>query len=126
MAVAHTRPQMRPTSTKAALPETPKWTDTHRCRGIDEDGCIGPEVHHPSGGYPLVISVQYRRRDLAVEVFLLLAYAGEEYVATRLSLGGGSNPRKQEVGSHTAHTAYAMRRALDRQAEALRDALRDV
>ncbi|MEU8830789.1 MULTISPECIES: hypothetical protein [unclassified Streptomyces] len=92
----------------------------------DELGCIGPEAHHPSDSYPLVISVQYRRRDLAVEVFLLLAYAGEEYVATRLSLGGGSNPREQEVGSHTAHTAYAMRRALDRQAEALRDALRDV
>ncbi|MET7552144.1 MULTISPECIES: hypothetical protein [unclassified Streptomyces] len=92
----------------------------------DELGCIGPEAHHPSDSYPLLISVQYRRRDLAVEVFLLLAYAGEEHVATRLSLGGGSKPRQQEVGSHTAHTAYAMRRALDRQAEALRDALRDV
>ncbi|MFJ6629993.1 hypothetical protein ACIQMR_01125 [Streptomyces sp. NPDC091376] len=87
-------------------------------------GCAGPMVEHPGDVYPAVVRVHYRRHDLAVEVLLVLTYAGEEYVATRLSLGG-SALREREIGSHTARTGYAMRRALDLQTDALRGALRD-
>ncbi|MDX2731689.1 hypothetical protein PV320_23980 [Streptomyces sp. PA03-2a] len=97
-----------------------------RLNFLREDlGCVGPTVEHSGDAYPAVVRVQYRRIDLAVEVFLVLTYSGEEYVATRLSLRG-SAPEEQEIGSHTAHTGYAMRRALDLQADALRDVLRDV
>lgn len=58
-----------------------------------------------------------RRHDLAVEVLLVITYAGEEYVSTRLLLRG-SAPRERELGLHTARTGYAMRRALDLQTDA--------
>ncbi|MFD7946391.1 hypothetical protein [Streptomyces sp. NPDC059744] len=99
---------------------------TARLNFLREDlECVGPTVEHPGDAYPVVVRVKYRRHDLAVEVFLVLTYSGEEYVATRLSLGG-SAPEEQEIGAHTAHTGYAMRRALDLQVDALRNVLRDV
>ena len=75
--------------------------------------------------YPLLRRVRYMRSDLAVEISLVLSYMGEEYVATHLvSEDDSGSVRRTEIGSRTAHTGYQMRRALDRQAEAVRRVLR--
>ncbi len=70
--------------------------------------------------------MRYERGDLALEISLVLSYMGEEYVATVLvSEDDSGSVRRTEIGSSTAHTGYQMRRALDRQAEALRTVLRE-
>ena len=56
----------------------------------------------------------------------MLSYMGEEYVATALvSEDDSGSIRRTEIGSSTAHTGYQMRRALDRQAEAVRRIIRE-
>jgi hypothetical protein len=92
-----------------------------------EYGFAGPEVvPDETGVYPLLRRVRYRRNDLTVEISLVLSYMGEEYVATTLVSGDRSGSvRRTQIGSNTAHTGYQMRRALDRQAEAVRRILHD-
>jgi hypothetical protein len=59
--------------------------------------------------------------DLAVEISLVLSYMGEEYVAADLvTTKEPGSVRRTEIGHHTAHTGYQMRRALDLQADAVR------
>jgi hypothetical protein len=88
-------------------------------------GFTGPEtVDDKTGVYPLLRRVRYTRADLAVEISLALSYMGEEHVDTDLiRRGDGGAVHRTQIGSNTAHTGYQMRRALDRQAEALRKAL---
>jgi len=91
-----------------------------------EHGFTGPEVvPGQTGAYPLLRRVRYGRAGLVVEVSLVLSYMGEKYVATDvLSQDDCAAVRRTQVGPGTAHTGYQMRRALDRQADALRTALR--
>jgi hypothetical protein len=82
-------------------------------------GAVSDEI----GVYPLLRRVRYKRPDLAFEISLVLSYMGmgEEYVATDLvSEDASGSVRRTEIGTSTAHTGYQMRRALDRQAEAVR------
>jgi hypothetical protein len=92
-----------------------------------EYGFTGPEVvSDEAGAYPLLRRVRYQRTGLAIEVSLVLSYMGEEYVATGLvSEDGSGSVRRAQIGSGAAHTGYQMRRALDRQAEAVRSVLQD-
>ena len=92
-----------------------------------EYGFMGPEVvPDEAGAYPLLRRVCYRRTGLAIEISLVLSYMGEEYVATELvSEGGSGSVRRTQIRSGAAHTGYQMRRALDRQAAAVRSVLRD-
>jgi hypothetical protein len=92
---------------------------------LDEHGFAGPEVQGDRDTYPLLISVYYHRSDLDVEASLVLSYAGEEYVTVRLLHADDQSgaARRTEVGTSTAHTGYQMRRALDRHAQAVRDAV---
>lgn len=92
-----------------------------------EYGFTGPEVvPDKAGAYPQLRSVRYQRTGLAIEISLVLSYMGEEYVATELvSEGASGSVRRTQIGSGTAHTGYQMRRALDRQAGAVRSVLRD-
>jgi len=58
-------------------------------------------------------------------VTLLLSYGGEEYLYTSLVVTDSEgHPNRSEIGSHTTHTGYQMRRALARHPDALRKALR--
>lgn len=91
---------------------------------IQEHGFAGPEVTRGSD-YPLLIRVSYHRGDLDVEVSLVLSYGGEEYVTTDVvysSPASGAATRAR-VCESTAHTGFQMRRALGRQAQALREFL---
>ena len=92
-----------------------------------EYGFADPEVVPDEAGvYPLLRRVRYQRTGCAIEISLVLSYMGEEYVATELvSEDGSGSVRRTQIGSGTAHTGYQMRRALDRQAEAVRSLLRD-
>jgi hypothetical protein len=92
-----------------------------------EYGFTGPEVvPNEAGAYPLLRRVRYWRTGLAIEISLVLSYMGEEYVATELvSEDGSGSVRRTQIGSGAAHTGYQMRRALDRQADAVRSVLRD-
>jgi hypothetical protein len=92
-----------------------------------EYGFTGPEVApDKTGAYPLLRRVRYQRTGLAIEISLVLSYMGEEYVATELvSEDGSGSVRRTQIGFGTAHTGYQMRRALDRQAGAVRSVLRD-
>jgi hypothetical protein len=69
--------------------------------------------------------VRYRRGDLALEISLVLSYMGEEYVAATVVSGDTGPSRRTQIGSGTAHTGYQMRRALDRQAAAVRKILHE-
>jgi hypothetical protein len=92
-----------------------------------EYGFTGPEVMPDEARvYPLLRTVRYRRTGCAIEISLVLSYMGEEYVAAELVSEDGSGPvRRAQIGSGAAHTGYQMRRALDRQAETVRNVLRD-
>lgn len=92
-----------------------------------EYGFTGPEVvPDESGVYPLLRRVRYQRTGLAIEISLVLSYMGEEYVASELvSEDGSGSVRRTQIESGTAHSGYQTRRALDRQAGAVRDVLRD-
>jgi len=70
--------------------------------------------------FPIVIEVRYRRAGVrTIRIRLILAYMGEEYVSTEVCGNPPDGAEQVEIGSHTAHTGYQMRRALDRQAETL-------
>jgi hypothetical protein len=87
---------------------------------VQEHGFAGPEITQ-DGDYPLLIHVCYHRTDLDVNATLVLSYGGEEYVTTYLV---HKNPvRRTELPAGTAHTGFQMRKALDRQAQAVRDLL---
>lgn len=90
-----------------------------------EHGFAGPEVSGQQDDYPLVMCVRYHRADLDVEERLILSYGGEEYVtATVVYPPGGQEPaRRSDLGADTAHTGFQLRRALDRQAQAVREFL---
>lgn len=92
-----------------------------------EYGFTGPEVvPDETGLYPLLRRVRYQRPGYAIEISLVLSYMGEEYVATELvSEDGSGSVRRTQIGSGTAHNGYQMRRALDRQAETVRNQLQD-
>jgi hypothetical protein len=92
-----------------------------------EYGFAGPAVApDETGVYPLLRRVRYNRSDLTLEISLVLSYMGEEYVDASLAAGDRSGSvRRTQIGSNTAHTGYQMRRALDRQAEAVRRILRE-
>jgi hypothetical protein len=107
---------------KSFVPEAAGRLDFLRA----EYGFTGPEVvPDEAGAYPLLRTVRYQRTGLAIEISLVLSYMGEEYVATELvSEDGSGSVRRTQIGSGAAHTGYQMRRALDRQAEAVRSVLR--
>jgi hypothetical protein len=89
-------------------------------------GFTGPEVEQGQDAHPLTMSIRYRRGDVTVETFMVLAHGGEEYVCTSLSWvrDAPNSARRVEVATDTAHTGYQMRRALDRHAQAVPDLLR--
>jgi hypothetical protein len=88
-----------------------------------DSGFLGPQFDDHGGGYPVVLSLRYHRPSGMVEVCLVLAYGGEEYVATSLTTGEGDQRQASEIGCDTARSGFQMRRALDRQAAALAQAL---
>jgi hypothetical protein len=92
---------------------------------LHEHGFTGPEADDSTGGvYPLLRRVRYQRDNVIIEASLVLSYMGEEYVATTLAHKDRSGAsQRTEIASNTAHTGYQMRRALDRQADALRELL---
>jgi hypothetical protein len=92
-----------------------------------EYGFTGPEVVPDEiGVYLLLRRVRYQRPGCAIEISLVLSYLGEDYVATELvSEDGSGSDRRTQIGSGTAHNGYQMRRALGRQAETVRNQLRD-
>ena len=91
----------------------------------DEYGFIGPVVSGQQDDYPLVMWVSYHRADLDVEERLVLSYGGEEYVTVAVVHPGADRApaRRTEIGADTAHTGFQLRRALDRQAQAVRELL---
>lgn len=50
----------------------------------------GPEVTGSADAYPLTRTLRYSRGGLAVEISLVLAYMGEEYVATLVTREDGA------------------------------------
>jgi hypothetical protein len=83
-------------------------------------------VPDEAGVYPLLRRVRYPRTGCAIEISLVLWYMGEEYVdAGLVSEDGSGSVRRTPIGSGAAHAGCQMRRALDRQAEAVRSLLRD-
>ncbi|MCI3272475.1 hypothetical protein [Streptomyces cylindrosporus] len=95
-------------------------------RVLEGLGFTGPEVDQRQDICPLILSVRYRRSDVTIETALILAYAGEEYVHTRLRWAQESPNRNRcvEMDNVTAHTGYQMRRALDRHAQTLSELLK--
>jgi hypothetical protein len=101
-------------------------TDRLRFLGA-EYGFTGPEIEgqDEDGGYPLLRTVRYRREGVTIEASLVLSYMAEEYVVTRLVRDDPPGAtHHSEIGHNTAHTGYQMRRALELQAGAVRDAIR--
>ena len=90
-----------------------------------EYGFVGPEVSGQQDDYPLVMWVRYHRADLDVEESLILSYGGEEYVTAAVvyPISDQARARRTEIGADTAHTGFQLRRALDRQAQAVRESL---
>jgi hypothetical protein len=83
---------------------------------VEDLGFVGPVFDDHGVGYPVMMSLVYHRAPLHVEVALILAYAGEEYLHTSLIVNradGRSDP--SEIGTNMAHTAFQMRRAFDRR-----------
>jgi hypothetical protein len=85
---------------------------------VSDYGFVGPEITQTEQGVA-EIKARYTRGDNVVETKLVLYYMGEEYVTTRLALSDTI-----EVGTDTAHKGHQMRKALDKQASALRGLLR--
>lgn len=105
---------------KTFVPETAERLDFLRV----EYGCVGPDVES-SRGLPRhrgAITVTYRRPGLTVEVSLSFDYGSDDTVQTTLSRSGTPTTELEQVrlGSDSARTGFQMRRALDRQAAALR------
>ncbi|MGE5289546.1 MAG: hypothetical protein ACM3ML_20585 [Micromonosporaceae bacterium] len=92
-----------------------------------ECGFTGPEVvPGETGTYPLLRTVRYTRDGLAIEVSLVLSYMGEEFVAADpVTEDGAGVVRRTQIESITVHTGYQILHAFDRQAQAVRRALRD-
>ncbi len=92
-----------------------------------EFGFNGPEVVLDERGvYPLLRCVRFERADIGIEISLVLSYMGEEYVASDLvTADSPASVRRTKIRQDTAHTGYQMRRALDLQAKAIREALAD-
>lgn len=69
---------------------------------------------------------RFERADIGIEISLVLSYMGEEYVASDLvTADSPASVRRTKIRQDTAHTGYQMRRALDLQAKAIREALAD-
>jgi hypothetical protein len=95
----------------------------------DEHGFVGPQLDGDADAFPLLLRISYHRKDLAVEASLVLDYGGEEYVTVELLHNDDPSgvARRTQVATGPAHTGYQMRRALDGQAQAVRDLIsRDV
>jgi len=91
---------------------------------VEDLGFLGPEFDDRSTSYPVVMTLRYHRAPMHVEVSLILSYAGEECIATSLVIGPADpGSVRSEIGTDTAHTGYQMRKALDRQSDALRKKL---
>jgi hypothetical protein len=92
---------------------------------VEDLGFAGPEFADHGASYPVTMTLIYYRWPLRVQVTLILSYAGEEYLYTSVAVthtDGHSD--RSEISSNTVHTGFQMRRALDRQAIALRTALK--
>lgn len=83
-------------------------------------GFSGPEVVGAADSYPLSLAVRYRRDSAVVEARLVLSYGGDQFVVTRLLAG---DQAAVDVGQDVARNVSEMRRALDRQAVAVRATL---
>ena len=93
-----------------------------------EHGFTGPTIEPsepPDLRRRLVLTVSYGRRDLVAMTSLVFDYMGDERLLTVLLRGDGSGSDRQRtvIGDDRAHTGYQMRRALDRQADAIRAAV---
>jgi hypothetical protein len=87
---------------------------------VDEFGFTGPQVDKDADAFTAV-AVSYTNGAITVRTGLLLGYIGEEYVYTRVVVDRpGAGPVTTDVGQDTAHKGHEMRRALDRQSQALR------
>ncbi|MFE2545020.1 hypothetical protein [Actinacidiphila glaucinigra] len=89
-------------------------------------GFTGPEVDEDRHDiYPRAMRVRYHRADVSIQTRLILSFAGEDHVDTELAWSAEipHEVRRVRVGRHTAHTGHQMRRALDRQAQAIPDLL---
>ena len=92
---------------------------------MSEHGFTGPTIGETKQGMPR-IDVRYIRGDDVVETSLALYYMGEEYVTTQMWRLDNVKAGRVEVGTDTTHKGHQMRKALDRQVDALRDLLRTV
>jgi hypothetical protein len=85
---------------------------------VDDQGFDGPETTEWSPqSFPAITCLRYHRGEMTIEVCHVVAYMGENYVQTRCS-------RKDDegwidLGRNTAHSGYQLRRAVDRQADAI-------
>ena len=76
---------------------------------------------------PSLRTLRYRRGHLTVEISLILSYMGEEYITAALvSACDAGAVRRSPAGQSAARTGYQMRRALDRQADAIRRLVREL
>lgn len=90
---------------------------------VDELGFTGPVIQNDDGPFSAV-AVSYSKDGVTVSSRLLLAYMGEESVITEIvTERPGAQRTTTTVGENTAHKGHEMRRALDKQSEALRTLL---
>lgn len=91
---------------------------------VDDHGFAGPEVERPWDRIPAIAHVRYHRSDLIIEVIHVVGFMGENHVETRChhKVDGGESD-SIALGDNTTHTGYQLRRALDLQAQAVRNHL---
>lgn len=87
---------------------------------VHELGFTGP-THQDSTNTGHSVSVRYAKGTTTVTVELVLWYMGEEYVSTEVTVQTtDATPMRTSIGTNTAHKGHEMRKALDRQSDALR------
>lgn len=83
---------------------------------VDDLGFTGPVIADDPGALTR-LTVSYAKDSITVRSSLVIGYMGEEYVLTEII---DNDTARTRIGEHTAHKGHEMRRALDRQSEALR------
>ena len=90
----------------------------------DEQGFAEPEIEPAWDRVPAIARVRYRRSDITIEVSHILGFMGENHVDARSRhLHGDGRGDWLALARITTHTGYQLRRALDRQAQAIRSHL---
>ena len=97
---------------------------TDRLGFLHGHGFAEPEIKQPWDRIPAITRVQYSSNDMTIEVSHVVGFMGENYVETRCRRTDGNGQGDwTQLGSDTTHTGYQLRRAVDRQAQAIRSHL---